>query len=119
MRNVSTVILSAVNTASQLGTIAVDANQLINMSLQTIMGDVTAAGTITVQASNDLPPNGERAGFVPTHWSDVPNATSTVAAGVAPLIVLSNLAVQWVRVNYTRTSGGTTTVTVVLNGVGM
>jgi len=121
MRNQSSQILSGVATADVTGTVALDVNQAINLTFQAIVtGGVTAAGTVKIQGSNDLPPNGQRAGFAPTNWSDIPNATAAIASGVGPLIVLSNVACQFMRAVYTRTSGGTgETITVQCNSVGV
>lgn len=118
MKVVVCQVLNAANTGTQTGTIILDTNQLINITFQTIMGDATAAGTVKIQGSNDNPaPSGNRKPFTPTNWSDIPNATSTIALGVGPLIVLQNVACQYMRVVYTRTSGGSTTVIVNANGI--
>ncbi len=121
MRNQSSQILSGTADASINGAVALDVNQVVNMSMQTIVtGGTTAAGTVKIQGSNDLPPNGQRAGFAPTNWSDIPNATATVTAGVAPMIILSNVACQFVRAVFTRSAGVVgETVTVQCNSVGV
>lgn len=118
MRVVSTVALSAVNTATVTSTVVLDANQIVNCTFQTIMGDATAAGAVKVQGSNDNPTT-ERQNFTPTNWSDIPSATSTIASGVGPLIVISNISCQWFRVVYTRASGGSSTIKVVMNAEGV
>jgi len=119
MRVVSTVIMNAENNSqSQIGTIYFDVNQMVNMTFQTSMGDVSSNGTVKIQGSNDEPTNGNRQTFIPTNWSDIPNATATVTSGIAPLIVLSNISCQYVRAVYTKTSGGTTTITITANGAG-
>lgn len=121
MRNQSSIILSGTTEASITGSVALDANQIINMTMQCIViGGVTTTGTVKVQGSNDLPPSGQRSGFVPTNWSDVPAATATLVAGVAPMIMLSNVACQFVRVIFTRTGGAVgETLTVKCNSVGV
>lgn len=119
MRVVSTQALSAVNTASVTSAVILDTNQAINVSFQVIMGDATAAGTVKIQGSNDNPTGiTTRNTFTPTNWSDIPNATSVIASGVGPMIVMSNIAFQWMRVVYTRTSGGSTTIIVNMNAAG-
>ncbi len=113
------LIDAADNSTSQTSTLIVDANQIVNMSFQTVMGDTSAAGTVKVQASNDQPKPGQIRGlFTPTNWSDVTNATSAIVAGVGPLIVLSNLAVGYVRVVFTSSNAGNTTITVQASLVG-
>lgn len=112
MRRVNVAVLQAVDTSSQNG-IQMDSNQLIQASFQPIFGDASAAGTVKVQMSNDLASCTAQPGdFVVTNWSDIPGATSTVVAGVAPPISLANMAFRWIRVVFTRTSGGSSTVTV-------
>lgn len=120
MRNVSVSQLIGTADSSRNGP-KIDANQLVNFTVQTIVtGGTTAAGTIKVQGSNDLPTNNDRASFEPTNWSDVPNATATLTAGVAPLIVCSNVACQYIRIVFTRSAGaGSEFITIKTNGVGV
>lgn len=117
MRNLNQTILSAVDTASVNGA-AVDSNQLVSASFQSVFGDVTAAGTVKIQASNDVPVS-SRQSFTPTNWSDIPSATATVTAGVAPLIVIANMSFGYIRAVYTRTGGGTTTIIVNIDALGI
>lgn len=122
MRNNQYQILNAVDTASQTSA-AVDVGQAVSLSFCPIFGDATAAGTVKIQCSNDNPSiTGYRQGaadgskpFVPTNWSDVPSATSTIASGVGPAIVIPNACFSYIRVVYTRASGGSTTVIVNMN----
>jgi hypothetical protein len=53
MNKVNAIVLSAVDTSSQSGK-AIQSDQLVSASFQAVFGDVTAAGTVQVQASNDL-----------------------------------------------------------------
>lgn len=119
MRNQSSIILTGTADVSITGT-ALDTNQAINATFATIVaGGTTTAGTVKVQGSNQAAPQGQRGTFVPTEWSDIPAATATVTAGVAPLIVLSNVACQYMRVVFTRTAGVVSeTVIVRCNTVG-
>ena len=120
MRNVSVSELIGPADASRNGS-KIDSNQLVNFTVQTIVtGGTTAAGTMKVQGSNDLPTDNSRSLFVPTNWSDLPNATATMTAGVAPLIVCSNVACQYIRVVFTRSAGPSSEfITVKVNGVGV
>ncbi len=111
-------INAVVNSASINGS-AINASQLINASFQTINSDTDVEGTVKIQASNDLPPAGQLAPFTPTNWSDIPNATSAVAAGVGPVIVLQNMAYQFVRAVFTKTVDGTGTMSVTMNAQGI
>lgn len=118
MRNVCVTALSAADDVSRTGA-KIDANQLINASFQPVFSDVDAAGSVKVQASNDPTLGVPRDTFTPTNWSDVPNASAAVVAGVAPMIVLQNMSFSWIRVVFTQTSPGTGAVTVNMNAVGV
>lgn len=111
MKNVSATVLHAVDTASQTSA-QIDSSQTYGASFQAIFGDTSAAGTLKIQMSNDLNPNGPESGFTVTNWSDIPLATSTVASGACPPIILSFISARYLRVVYTRSGGGTTTMTV-------
>lgn len=112
MHFVNRSVLSGADTGSLTGP-AIDSNQLFIASFQAIFQDVSAAGTVKIQASNDECNDGYQASnFIPTNWSDIPSATSTVASGVAPLITVPNLCYRFIRVVYTRSSGGSTTMNV-------
>lgn len=110
MRFLPVQILSAPDTASATGP-AIDSNQCVSASFCPIFGDVTAAGVVKIQCSNDNPASsGYRSGFTPTNWSDIPNATSTITLGVGSVILIPNMAFGYIRAVYTRSSGGSTTI---------
>lgn len=111
MKSAQKTILNNVNTASATSS-AVDVNQAVSASFVPTMGDITAAGTVKIQCSNDNPPARYTGTFVPTNWADVPNATSTIALGVGPAIVIPNMCFSYIRAVYTRTSGGSSTVVI-------
>lgn len=117
MRNLNCPVLSGLNSGSVTGT-AIDSSQLLTASFQLVFGDATAAGSFIVQASNDeydtryLPQD-----FTPSNWSNIGTA-STVAAGANGLIFLVNMSYRWIRVLYTSTTPGTTTVIVNMNALG-
>ena len=116
MRNICVEIMSGADTGNVTGG-AVNVNQVVSASFVPVFGDVSATGTVKIQASNDLPPQGQQFSFTPTNWADIPNATSAVASGVGPAIVIGNMCFQSIRAVYTRTSGGSTTVSVRMNGL--
>lgn len=118
MRNVNCIAISAVDTASVNGS-AIDANQLLSASFQSVFGDATAAGTVKIQASNDINNTSYNNNFTPTNWSDIPLATSTIASGVGPIILITNVCYQWIRAVYTRSGGGSTTIIVNMNAQGL
>lgn len=120
MRVVTQPSINNVDNSTNINGAAINASQLINASFQIYNGDVSAEGTVKIQGSNDLPPAGQLAGgYVPTHWGDIPNATSAIAAGVGPLILISNMSFQWVRAVFTNTTPGSTTMSVVMNAQGI
>lgn len=112
MRYVNAVVLSAPDnlTPAQNGS-TIDCNQLISASFQCIFADTTAAGTFKLQASNDLATNTAQ-NFVPTNWTDIPTQTATITSGASALLTINQVTYRWIRAVYTRTSGGTTTVSV-------
>lgn len=114
MRNSQINILSAVDTGSATGG-AIDVGQIISASFQVITGDADAAGTVKLQMSNDLTLGVPRTNFTPSNWSDIPNATSTVASGVAPPITIASMCYSYIRAIYTRSGGGSTTINVNMN----
>lgn len=114
MKPVSTIALSGADTVSVNGP-AILADQLISASFQASFADTAAAGTIQIQASNDV----ILSASPPTHWSNITGATSTVTAGVAPIIFISNMCYKWVRVSFTSTTPGTSTMAVAMFAFGV
>lgn len=116
MRNAQVVILNASDAASQNGN-QIDVGQCVSASFTALFGDTTATGTVKIQCCNDSPAPQDRAHYlVPSnHWSDIPNATASVTAGVAPAIVIPNMCFSWIRVVYTRSAGGSSTIVVAMN----
>ena len=114
-------ITSGDSSASSITGSAINASQLINSYWQVICSASDAAGTVKIQMSNDLPPDGNMAsGYTPTHWSDIPSATSAVSSGAGPCIVLANMSAQWVRAVYTKSGGGAaSSMSVVMNAQGI
>jgi hypothetical protein len=119
MRPVNASVLSGADTISVNGS-SIVADQLVSASFQATFGDTTAAGAIQIQASNDIPPAGNvPASFTPTNWSNITGATSTVTAGVAPLILITSVCYRWMRVSYTSTTPGTSTMNVIMFAFGV
>lgn len=116
MRNVQKIILNDVDTATVTGG-SINTGQWVSASFQPIFGDVTAAGTVKIQGSNDFSAGGTQMPITPTNWSDIPNATSVIASGVGSMILIPNMAFQWVRAVYTRTGGGSSTIIVNANAL--
>lgn len=117
MRNVNCIALSAVDTASQNG-IQIDANQLVSVSFHAYFGDASANGTLKLQASNDIFNDRYQASnFTVAHWVDIPNATASITSGSSGVITIPQACYRWMRVVYTRSSGGSTTITVEMNAL--
>lgn len=104
-------ILTAAPNTGTVESAAVDARFVIGATVQAWFSDVTAAGTLKLQASNDVKS--------PTHWNDIPNATVAVAAGATSMtpILSANFCYQWIRVAFV-SSGGSGTMTAVIHTVG-
>lgn len=117
MRNYPVLVLSGADTATITG-LSFFVGQAIAASFVCTFGDATAAGTVKVQGSNDLPV-GDPNVFVPTNWADITNATSTIASGAGPAIVLPTMNFQYIRVIYTKSSGGSTTLQVIMSALGV
>lgn len=109
MKTIGTTILQGTTEASIVGTVIIDAANIINFSMQaTVTGGVTTAGSFRFLVSNDIPPKGQRAGFIPTNWLPISggNASVTITAGVAastPIHVLQSY--QWIKAEFIRTAG--------------
>jgi len=118
MRVANINILSAVNTGSATGS-KIDVNQVVSASFTVVNGDATAAGTVKIQCSNEIVTNDDRAIFVPSagSWVDIPNASSTIASGVGNAIVIPNMCFSYIRAVFTRSGGGSSTITVNMNAL--
>lgn len=113
MRNSQILALSAADTATATGD-ALVSGQWFAASFTSVFGDATAAGSVKVQCSNDIPVGAPQS-FTPVNWADIPSASSAVVAGVAAPIVIPQLVFAYVRVIFTRTGGGSSTVNVFAN----
>jgi hypothetical protein len=112
MRNTPVNMINAVDTVTQTGP-PVFAGQFIAGSFTPVFGDSTAAGTVTVQISNEIPV-GDPNKYVPSNGSFcvVTGASSTIASGAGPTIIIQALQAQYVRCLFTYSSGGSSTVLV-------
>lgn len=119
MRNYPVLILNDVDTGSKTGD-GIFVGQAVAASFSCIFGDATAAGTVKIQGSNE-PPVGDPAAYTPTtaSFADITNATSAIASGVGPAIVLTTMNFQYIRAVFTRSGGGSTTVKVYMSALGV
>ena len=114
MKVININVMSAVDTSSQNGS-QVDSGQLYQATFQAVFADSSAAGTLKIQMSNDIPPVSYEPGiFTVSNWTDIPNATATVASGASAVVVLSTVSCRWLRAVYTRSSGGSSTINVIM-----
>ena len=70
----------------------------------------TIAGSVKLQASND--------NVDPTNWCDIASATVSVSVSNPVMIAKTDLCYNFIRVVFTK-SGGTGTVTVNYQGIGL
>lgn len=118
MRTQAIQILSGDDSTSVTGG-KIDANQLYCASFIGVFADSAAFGTLKIQASNDPCGYGNVAmDFTPTNWVDIPNGSVVVPAGSVVIIPRIELSYRWIRAVYTRTSGGSSTVTVYMDSLG-
>lgn len=118
MRHANFNILTADDSVSQNSS-QIDSNQTIAISFHAFFGDATATGSVKIQASNDIDDNGPQTPFTVTNWVDVPSATASVASGAAVLITVAQPSYRWMRAVYTRSGGGSTTITINVNLLSM
>jgi hypothetical protein len=119
MRNVNCIVLSAPDTASQNG-IQIDSNQLVAASFQAVFGDTDAAGDIKIQMSNDICNDRYQASaFTVTNWTDVPSATASVTSGASVVISIPQMCYRWIRVVFTSSNAGATTIVVNMNALSL
>lgn len=121
MRNLCTTILSGLDSGSLTGS-AIDTNQTISASFQFATTDSASAGTVKIQASNDNPnPSGKASltpTFVPTNWTDIPNATITYTASTTSgLILIPVMSFRYIRAVFTETTAGSGTLSVQMNSL--
>jgi len=119
MRNVNCTVLSASDSASH-NSAAIDSNQLVSASFHAYFGDSGVGGTLKIQASNDeynARYNYPEGSFAPTNWVDVPNASATITSGSSALITIAQTCYRWMRVVFTYSSGGSSTIVVNMNAL--
>lgn len=119
MRNYPVLILNDVDTGSATG-LGFFVGQAVAASFTCITGDVDAAGTVKLQGSNEVPV-GQPENYTPSagSWVNITGATSAIASGVGPAIVLATMNFQYIRAVYTRSSGGSTTIKVYMSALGV
>jgi hypothetical protein len=86
------------------------ASQWVTATFMAYFSEATAAGTVTLQFSNDNPAPTSPQTFVPTNWMSVPGTgTATVTAGASVVVYPPvNFVAQYYRIVFTRTGGAGT-----------
>jgi hypothetical protein len=114
MRQVNINVIP-VQAAATVTTAAIPALNLFSCSAQASAVGAGAAGTLIMQASDDIAGDDGHPG-PPSNWSAIPSATIAVSGAGAFLIPKTDLCYQWVRLVYTNT--GTGTISVVFKALG-
>lgn len=110
MRQDNVVAIPVQNVASSISSNAIPALNLFACSVQAVATGASVAGTVKIQASNDVP---QAANAVPTDWNDIASATVSISGPGAFLIPYTDLCYQFIRIVYTNSgSGGTIAVRV-------
>jgi hypothetical protein len=114
--NVPVTMINAVDTVTQTGP-PVFTGQIFAGSFTMTFGDTSVAGSVQIQGSNETASRSNLSTYVPSSgsWNNIPGASSTIAAGVGPAIVLPTLNFQYIRAVFTYVSGGSSTVQVLGN----
>lgn len=97
--------------AATVNSVALDAENLYQCSAQ-IVCTGSAAGTLKLQASNDIQLGQQPSTLTPTNWSDIPSATVTVSGAGSYLIPKTDICYQYVRLVYTNSGTGTISVNI-------
>ena len=95
-----TLIVLASQTAASVNSNAIPSQNLFNASAQMVVTGA-GAGTLVIQGSNDP------VSSTPVNFTNIPNATVTIAGAGSYLIPKTDLCYAWVRVSYTNTGSGT------------
>lgn len=109
MRQVNLIALSAADSLTTNGS-QIDSNQLVSASFHAFFGDANAAGTVKIQASNDIFQDRYQASnFTVVNWVDVPNQSAAITAGASALLTIPQCSYRWLRAVYTSTGTGVQT----------
>jgi len=101
MRFANEALISGADASANQTSEAFDSSYVMAGSVQAVATGVTAAGTLKVQASNDMPLPGR----APTNWSDVTGLSVAVAAPGVVLIPKFDVCYQWLRLVFTQSGG--------------
>lgn len=111
MQYFNTEIFAAITNTGTIVSPAVDSRFYTAATVQAKFTDATAAGTLTLQGSNDP--------TSPTNWNNIPNLTATVASGALTTTptAAAPLCFMWIRASFVSSAGaGTITAYLHANG---
>lgn len=124
MRTFNKQIATAVPLNANYSSPAVPLKNIVMYCMAAIVTG-TPTGTISLQASNDPETNDTIPSGVPqpvpTNWATVTDSSFTLSAAGETMWNVGEVAYNYVRVQYTDTSGGTSTATmnIVVNSKGL
>lgn len=119
MRFLDAVLLNNADAsaASATSTQAAEVNMMKLASVQ-VVATGTLVGTLKLQFSNDIPTI-SGIGATPINWTDIPSASVAVSGAGSFAIAPINIAYNWIRAVYTKTSStGSPKVTVTAHCIG-
>jgi hypothetical protein len=107
MKNTNFQTIPSTSVTPSFNGAAIDTGQMLYISAQAITsGSSSPVFTVKLQASNDICTTGNQpTPFVPTNWTDIPNATVSVSANGSTMIPKTEICYRWVRVVVTFASG--------------
>jgi hypothetical protein len=118
MRNSSFTILFGDDSDDITGE-AIDFGQIFAASFQYIFGDTDAEGSLKIEGSCDPVPKGTLMPFVPSNWNAISGGTIAITAGGTGVVQIAPIAYRFIRVTWTHTTPGTSTLTVNVNVQGV
>lgn len=118
MRNYPVRVLSGAGNVTTTG-VAFFVGQAASASFTNTCATTGVAGVLKIQGSNESPV-GDPKFYVPSSlsWNDITSATSTIAAGVGPAIVLQTMNFQYIRAVFTG-SGTSAAIAVDMSAFGV
>jgi hypothetical protein len=121
MKTLNKKMIDAAASYSSTNSDALDAGNIYSASVQVVSTGAASAGTCVLQGSNDMPSSGSpypTNQFVPTNWTNIANATTTISGASTYLIPVTSICHQFLRVVYTSTATGVQTITTVADSSG-
>lgn len=77
-----------------------------------VAGDVAAAGTVSLEISNDAAPSGSMMPFTPTISLSLATPTLTISGNTTLATTVFDMAYQWARIVFAQSAGSGGVITV-------